>query len=170
MVRRRSKKSQAEPITEAIHSALNASGMKDQARRFRIIQIYDQAVGKIIAKRSHPIAFSRGVLTVKSQSTAWQNELTFLKADMMARLNEALDAEVIQDIRVVAGNKYQDPDPPVPAETPGEWCYTQDHPDDIVEIESVVASVEDEDVRESLRKVMLIAARRKRYLDEDANK
>ena len=167
MARRRPRKSEAEPITEVIHSALNAAGMKDQARRFRIVQIYDSAVGKIIAKRSHPIAFSRGVLTVKSQSTAWQNELTFLKTDMMARLNEVLGTEIIQDIRVVAGNRYQDPEPPVPAETPGEWCFTKDHPDDITEIESTVASVEDIDVRESLRKVMLIAARRNRYLDNE---
>ena len=167
MARRRRKKTEAEPITEVIHSALNANGMKDQARRFRITQIYDAAVGKIIAKRSHPIAFSRGVLTVKSQSTAWQNELTFLKQDMMAKLNDVLGSVVIQDIRVVAGNKYQDPDPPVPAETPGEWCYTTDHPEDVAEAESIVSSVEDEDVRESLRKVMLIAARRKRCLDEE---
>lgn len=166
MARKRRKKSEALPIADVILSALGQSGMKDQARRFRITQIYDETVGPIVAKRSCPLGFSRGVLMLKSQSTAWQNELTFLKTDIMARLNEALGSEVIQDIRVVAGHRYPDPEPIEPADTPGQWCEQDDHPEDLAQIEKTVSTIEDPEVRQSLRKVMMIAARRKRFTEE----
>ena len=168
MARRRRKKSEAMPVSEAILSALTQSGMKNMARRFEITQIYADTVGKVVAKRSHPVGFSAGVLILKSQSTAWQNELTFLKEDLKARLNEALGSNIIQDIRVVAGNKYADPEPPLPADTPGEWCDMDDHPDDLERIEETLKAVGDPDVRESMRKMMRVAARRDRY--ESQNK
>ena len=163
MARRRRKKSEALPVADAILSALSQAGMKNMAKRFQITQIYEETVGKVVARRSHPVGFNSGVLILKSQSTAWQNELTFLKEDLKARLNEALGAPIVQDIRVVAGNKYEDPTLPLPADTPGEWCDTEDHPDDLVRIEKTLEAIEDEDVRASMRSMMRVAARRDRY-------
>ena len=163
MARRRRKKSEALPVSDAILSALSQAGMKNMARRFKITQIYADTVGKVVAKRSHPVGFNNGVLILKSQSTAWQNELTFLKEDLKARLNDALGSEVIKDIRVVAGNRYEDPDPPIPADTPGEWCDTDDHPEDLIRIEETLQAIEDPDVQASMRSMMRVAARRERY-------
>ena len=163
MARRRRKKSDTLPVSDAILSALTQSGMKNMARRFQISQIYAETVGKVVARRSHPVGFSNGTLILKSQSTAWQNELTFLKEDLKARLNEVLGTDMIQDIRVVAGNKYEDPNPPVPADTLGEWCDTEDHPEDLKKIDETLAVIEDVNVRESMRNMMRVAARRERY-------
>ena len=168
MARRRRKKSETLPVADVILSALSQKGMKNMARRFKISQIYEETVGKVVARRSHPVGFNNGVLILKSQSTAWQNELTFLKEDLKARLNEALGANVIQDIRVVAGNKYEDPFPAVPADTPGEWCETEDHPDDLARIEETLTAIDDPDVRESMRRMMRVAARRDRYKADEA--
>ena len=163
MARRRRKKSDTLPVADAILSALSQAGMKNMARRFQITQIYEETVGKVVARRSHPVGFNNGVLILKSQSTAWQNELTFLKEDLKSRLNEALGVPIIKDIRVVAGNKYEDPAPAIPADTPGEWCDTEDHPDDLAKIEETLKAIEDPDVRESMRRMMRVAARRERY-------
>ncbi len=163
MARRRRKKSDALPIGDAILSALSQAGMKNMARRFQITRIYEDTVGKVVARRSHPVGFNNGVLVLKSQSTAWQNELTFLKEDLKVRLNEALGSAIIQDIRVVAGNKYEDPSPVIPADVPGEWCDTDDHPEDLKRIEETIAAIDDVEVRESMRSMMRVAARRDRY-------
>lgn len=163
MAKKRRPKSEALPIADVILATLGHAGMKNQARRFRINQIYVQTVGPLVAKRSVPLSFHGGVLLLKSQSTAWQNELTFLKEDLKKRLNLALGEEVVRDIRVVAGSQYKDPEPVETADTPGEWCDLPDEPEDVAHIEATVADIKDPDVRESLARVMKVAARRKRF-------
>ena len=52
---------------------------------------------------------------------------------------------------------------PFPTDTPGEWCDTEDHPDDLARIEKTLEAIDDLDVRESMRRMMQVAARRERY-------
>ncbi|MBN1962559.1 MAG: DUF721 domain-containing protein [Deltaproteobacteria bacterium] len=89
---------------DALLAALGKTGLSDQARRLMISQIWTKAVGKQTARHTEPDGFSRGVLRVKASSAAWQNELTFLKAEIINRLNDVLGKKIVREIRVVAGS------------------------------------------------------------------
>ncbi|MEM6531528.1 MAG: DUF721 domain-containing protein [Myxococcota bacterium] len=89
---------------EAVAFALDRSGLTDQARRVRIARAWRQAVGPTLANRTHPDGFRRGVLIVKTASAAWQNELTYLRGELIEKINQTLGQEIVKDIKVVAGS------------------------------------------------------------------
>lgn len=103
MARRRRRKSEPLDMGEAMAHALDRSGLTDQARRVRIARAWREAVGETLANRTHPEAFRRGVLIVKAASAAWQNQLTYLRGDLIDRINATLGHELVKDIKVVAG-------------------------------------------------------------------
>lgn len=101
--RRRRRSRPLENVGNAIHRALAAAGLTDQAERLRIFQSWRQAVGPEIAARTAPQMFSRGTLIVKAASPAWQNELMFLKASIIAQVNELLGKKTVRELKVISG-------------------------------------------------------------------
>ena len=85
---RKRRRGEPETAADAMVAAFSQAGLSDQARRLRIWSAWAACVGARIAQHTEPHTFSRGVLTVRTFSSAWQNELTFLKAEMITRLNE----------------------------------------------------------------------------------
>ncbi len=92
---------------EAVAYALDRSGLTDQARRVRIAKIWRDAVGPKLAERTAPESFNRGVLLVRTASAAWQNELTYLRSELIQRINEALGTELVKDLKVVSGRFHR---------------------------------------------------------------
>lgn len=101
--RKRRRRRAPEDAREALVAALDSLGLSDQVRRIKIAAVWAEAVGHRVAKRSEPHAFNRGVLTVRVQTAAWQNELSYLKADLIAALNKALGTPWVKDIKLIAG-------------------------------------------------------------------
>jgi hypothetical protein len=95
--------------------------MTDTVRRLRIAQAWAAAVGPKVAARTQPQGFRRGLLVIKSASSAWQNELTFMKAELIERLNATLGSKMVRDLKVISGTitrTEQDPPPPWVGEAP----------------------------------------------------
>ena len=103
-------------IGDVLMHALSRAGLTDQARRLLLFQCWSKAVGAEIAARTSPEGFSRGVLLVRATSATWQNELTFLKADIITRLNDFVGEALVRDLRVVCGTppRPMEPAPPPP--------------------------------------------------------
>ncbi len=91
------------PVGNVLLAALRKLGMTELARQLEIEVAWRHVVGKKTVARAVPHSFARGVLTVKSSSPAWQNELTFLKADLVTQLNAHLGRRVVTELRVVGG-------------------------------------------------------------------
>ena len=156
-------KQQAVGIADALLSALREAGLKDQAIKLEIASAYCDAVGEMVAKRSEPLSFSRGVLMIKSSSPAWQNELTFLKDDLIARLNETLGTDVVKEIKVVAGNRGAYTPPKPPEDPRGEWVNEAPQASDIEEAEQISSDIDDPDLRRRFEQVMKLAKRADRH-------
>lgn len=62
-----------------------------------------EAVGPAVAENARPAAVKGRVLTVNVASSAWMQQLQFLKADLIAKLNRALGEERVADIRFRVG-------------------------------------------------------------------
>jgi predicted nucleic acid-binding Zn ribbon protein len=114
---RRTKKSQRgrplEGSADVVLRALGQLGLTDQMRRLHIGQQWSRAVGSHIAARTAVQSFGRGVLLVRAASSAWQNELSYLKADIIKKLNALLEQPTVKDIRVICG-QIEAPKPPAP--------------------------------------------------------
>jgi predicted nucleic acid-binding Zn ribbon protein len=65
--------------------------------------VWDKAVGDTIAQQAQPAFMRGGVLFVKCSSSAWMQQLQFMKGKICEQLNRLLGKDVIKDIRFQMG-------------------------------------------------------------------
>ena len=61
------------------------------------------AVGEVIAAESRPVSERAGVVTVVCRSSVWAQELTLMAPDLVTKLNAALGAERVAELKCRAG-------------------------------------------------------------------
>ncbi len=149
--------------SESIFDVLQKMGLTDQVRRLRIAQAWNEAVGPEIAARTQPVTFNRGVLVVRSASAAWQNELTFLKAEIIERLNAALDSLTVRDLKVVGGT-LQRPNPN--ADRP-VWLDQKPTDNDLAVANDAEQPIADPEIRQAFRQLLLVDRRARRARSDD---
>jgi predicted nucleic acid-binding Zn ribbon protein len=77
-------------------------GHSDQAL-LRVWDLWDATVGGAIAADAQPEAFKGKILIVKVSSSTWIHHLQFLKKDIIAKLNEALGQDLVEEIKFKIG-------------------------------------------------------------------
>ena len=69
----------------------------------RVQEVWEDAVGPAIAAAAQPTAERDGVLTVVCAAAVWAQELDLMAEELLARLNAALGAEHIRELRCRTG-------------------------------------------------------------------
>lgn len=69
----------------------------------RVQEVWERAVGPAIAASANPTAERDGVLTVICEAAVWAQELTLMESTLLSRLNDALGAEALRELRCRAG-------------------------------------------------------------------
>ena len=88
-------------LKKAITSFLIKNDLEKGVQQNKAILIWEQTVGKKIAKTTDPEKVEFGILTVKTESPAWRQELVFKKQEIIDKLNAALGKNTIKEIRFV---------------------------------------------------------------------
>lgn len=65
--------------------------------------IWDGLVGPSVAENARPAAFKGKTLLVEVSSSVWKQHLGFLKADIISKINSALESNVVEDIKFKIG-------------------------------------------------------------------
>ncbi|KPJ61294.1 MAG: hypothetical protein AMJ46_02305 [Latescibacteria bacterium DG_63] len=63
-----------------------------------VLEIWEEVVGPRIASNAKPTAYRDSKLFVEVTTTAWVHELTFMRKDILTRINARLGKSVIRDI------------------------------------------------------------------------
>lgn len=98
---------------ERIGRLLNATVSSALAARLKdlvIWQEWEQAVGPAIAARTRPLRISGGVLTILVAGGPWMQQLSFMKAELCARINGQLGEERVREIVLKSGSIRAEPD------------------------------------------------------------
>jgi predicted nucleic acid-binding Zn ribbon protein len=69
----------------------------------RVQEVWADATGASIAAAARPAAERDGVLTVLCEAAVWAHELTMMQDDLVSRINAALGAETIRELRCRTG-------------------------------------------------------------------
>jgi len=69
----------------------------------RVQEVWDRAAGSAIAASARPTAEREGVLTVTCAAAVWAQELDLMAAQLIPRINDALGAEAIRELRCRTG-------------------------------------------------------------------
>ena len=97
-------------LGDILGPALDHLARSDQARAYGA---WARAAGEQVAGGARPRAFARGTLTVECSSSVWANELTYLSADILRRMDAVAPGHPVKKLRfmVVTAPGAQEPEP-----------------------------------------------------------
>ena len=90
-------------IGSTIDAVLKTYRRESDGELIRVWHVWDSIVGDVISKNAKPAAFKGRILLVYVTSSIWVHQLQFLKAEMIAKLNEALGKSLIDDLKFKIG-------------------------------------------------------------------
>jgi predicted nucleic acid-binding Zn ribbon protein len=116
----------------------------------KIWLVWDAAVGEQIAARARPVSFRDGTLTVTVASAPWMQQLTFLKTQIIDKLNEKLGGEVVREIYLKAGRAKTLSLQPEPAKK----SRRQLTGDEVRRVAEQTASINDPELRDAFARLL----------------
>jgi hypothetical protein len=100
---RRQKRTVDFNVQAAVNGALHRLNLDAKMKGYAAWMVWTKAVGDTIAQQAQPAFMRGGVLFVKCSSSAWMQQLQFMKGKICEQLNRLLGNEVIKDIRFQMG-------------------------------------------------------------------
>ncbi|UCE19048.1 MAG: DUF721 domain-containing protein [Gemmatimonadota bacterium] len=91
-------------MCDVISELCHRWGIERKVKEYSALAQWSQIVGKKIAEKAKPIGIERGKLFVEVDSSAWRNELSFMKNEIKDKMNRAVGSPVIKDI-IFSGQK-----------------------------------------------------------------
>jgi len=82
----------------SITAALEQLGLSARVRQYEVLERWSSIVGDHISSVTNPERIDRGKLIVRVTRSTWRNELTFLKKEIIAKINKAMNQEIVKDI------------------------------------------------------------------------
>ena len=91
---------QAQAIGDIISTYLRESGLEKPLLERRIVEQWGTIMGKTIANLTSSVEVDKGVLKVRLTSAALRAELFNCRFELVKKVNEAVGADVIRDVRL----------------------------------------------------------------------
>ena len=90
-----------EHIAGALKKLIKKQGMEKEINQQKAKDIWEETVGKKIKEHTEPVDVRFGVLTVKTSSPVWRQELQFQKKNIVDSINKKLKNTTIKDVRFI---------------------------------------------------------------------
>ncbi len=90
-----------EHIASALKQLIKKQGMETEINQQKAVDVWGEVVGKKINEHTEPIDVRFGVLTVKTSSPVWRQELQFQKKNIVDSINKKLKKTTIKDVRFI---------------------------------------------------------------------
>jgi len=91
------------PVGEIIPDIIRRYRPASDASLIKVWDLWTSAVGNDVAANAAPAAFKNRLLIVHVSSSVWMQQLRFLKADLLQKLNSMLGRDCISDIKFKIG-------------------------------------------------------------------
>jgi predicted nucleic acid-binding Zn ribbon protein len=88
----------AKEIRSVVEQVIKDLHLGKTLLQYKVMEDWGKYVGDRIAHVTTPERVVEGKLIVKVKSSAWRNELTFMKREIIAKINERFNEEIITDI------------------------------------------------------------------------
>lgn len=85
-------------LGDALKGFINKSKLRNGIRAVQIEEVWEQVMGKTIAKYTDKIEIINQTLFIKTSVGPLKNELTFQKPQIIQRINEAFNEKVITNV------------------------------------------------------------------------
>ena len=143
----RPKRKRLERLSGTIEQLLASRGLTARLKEYRVLGVWDRAVGEVIAAHARPAAVRGRKLTVTVDSSAWMQQLTLLRPELIEKLNRTLGEMAVESITLRMGEV----EPPVRRTAARQAPAPELDAGERAKIEEYVAGIADPGVREALR-------------------
>ena len=90
-----------EQLKSALNTALKRENLDKAVRQNKALFIWEDVVGKSVAKNCTPEEVKHGTLIVRALTPVWRNEIAIKKNEIIEKLNSKLGKKTIKDLRVL---------------------------------------------------------------------
>ena len=94
-----------ENIGDILKRVTRKLGIDAKMREQTVFSVWDETVGKQIARHARPAHIRKGRLTVLVENSGYIQEYSFLKKELQKKLNAMTDKDVIKEIIFRIGGK-----------------------------------------------------------------
>lgn len=92
-------RSSIKPLGSALGELVQGLGIDKKLQEYEAVVRWEAVVGDRIAAMTSATKIQQGVLLVRVKTSTWRNELTMRKKEIIDRLNGALGAQIVKDIK-----------------------------------------------------------------------
>ena len=97
------KRDPAERLGELLDQSLSRLALGPQLQAYGIWAIWNDVVGRPVARNAQPLRLDTRRLVVVVKNAMWMHELSLLRRDLCARLNQWMGREVVSEVFLVIG-------------------------------------------------------------------
>ncbi len=88
-------------LKDAINDLLRLYGLEEKMQGITLIKVWEDVMGKVIAKHTTDISFKKKVLTVKLDSAPLRQELHYMQTEIVQKLNENMGKEIVSELKLL---------------------------------------------------------------------
>lgn len=94
------RKSGTVSIGESLDHLIDHLNIGDILSQQKALTVWHSVVGSAIAAKSEPRTIKDGIMTISVPDSTWKQELSYLKDDIIKKLNRKLGEEIVREIRI----------------------------------------------------------------------
>jgi len=87
-------------LADALRNLLKKHNLEDVINEQRLRESWHKTVGDYCNRHTVSLKFSKGQLTVKLSSAIVKQELMYAKSEVIAKLNQMLGSELVEELRI----------------------------------------------------------------------
>lgn len=148
-------------IRPILERALKKFDLEIRIKEGKIWEVWDNVVGPTVARNAQPESIRGRVLFVTVTSSAWMQQLQFLKEKIIEKLNQSLGKTLVKSISFRLGT--------LPARSPVESEAKKEpppsldlDPESLKKIEETVSSLQDKATKDLVKSLMVKEAKFKK--------
>jgi len=88
-----------QPVGAALETLVQQLGIDKKLKEYEAVLQWEAVVGNQIARVTRAERITQGILVVSVAASAWRQELTLRKKEIIGKLNSALATDIVKDIR-----------------------------------------------------------------------
>jgi predicted nucleic acid-binding Zn ribbon protein len=148
---------QVERIGEVLEKSLKRFAPAMRLDEYGVWPVWDDVVGKAIARNAQPEKIRNGTLFVKVASPVWMQQLQYMKEMIVEKLNTRLKSEVVKNIFFVVGRINDEALEQESKAPPQKLAESSECSID----ETFLESITDPEIKQAFKKLLKTYSRRK---------
>ncbi|HEY2919878.1 MAG TPA: DUF721 domain-containing protein [Candidatus Binatia bacterium] len=146
-----------ERVGEVLDQSLKRLDLAPRLDEYSVWPIWNEIVGKTIARNAQPEKIRNGTLFIKVTSPVWMQQLQFMKNMIVDKLNQRLKQEIVKNIFFMVGRIDAAEEEALEQSRANQTPETAEREVN----EEFLTSIDDAEIREAFKKLLKSFARRK---------